>query len=92
VEAQHTPAAVVTASGGTVLQHIEDNQEQVISIMCTHLQIEPKDLLTDDLTSHPEFMKVLTTVAVSVNHYFGVVSIWKCKRNFIKQGSKVHAA
>ena len=31
-------------------------------MMFAHLQIE---LLTDDLTSYPEFMKVLTTVAVA---------------------------
>lgn len=50
MEVQHTPAAVVAASGGMVLQqHIEDNQERAISMMCTHLQIEPSDLLTDDL-------------------------------------------
>ena len=66
VEVQHTPAAVVAASGGMVLQqHIEDNQERAISMMCTYLQIEPSDLLTEDLTSQPEFMKVLTTVAVA---------------------------
>ena len=39
-EVQHTPVAVVAASGGMVLQqHIEDHQERAISMMCTHLQI-----------------------------------------------------
>ena len=93
MEVQHTPVAVVAATAGMVLQqHIEDNQEQAISMMCTHLQIEPSDLLTDDVTSHPEFMKVLTTVAVSTNQYFDVVSVWKSKQGFVKQGSKVHVA
>jgi len=93
VEVQHTPAAVGAASGGTVLQqHIEDNQERAISMLCTHLQIAPNDLLTDDLTSHPEFMKVLTTVAVSTNQYFDVVSVWKNNQSIVKQGSKVHIA
>lgn len=83
--------AVVSASGGTVLQQrIEDNQERAISMTCSHLQIEPDNLLTDDKTSHPEFMKVLTTVAVSANQYFDLVTVWKCKQSFIKQGSKVH--
>ena len=76
MEVQHTPAAVVAASGGMVLQqHIEDNQERTISMMCTHLQIEPSDPLTDDLTSYPEFMKVLTTVAVACKdqHFYSTL-------------------
>ena len=84
-------SSVGAASGRMVLQqHIEDNQERAISMMCTHLQIECNDLLTDDLTLHPEFMKVLTTVAVSTNQYFEIVSVWKSKQSFVKQGSKVH--
>ena len=61
-------------------------------MMCTHLQIEPDNLLTVDLTSHPEFIKVLTMVAVSTNQYFDLVTVWKSRQSFIKQGSKVHMA
>ena len=93
MEVKHTTAAVVAASGGTILQqHIEDNKQRTISMMCTHLKIEPNDLLTDDLTSHPEFMKVLSTVAVSTNQYYDIVLVWKSKQSFVKQGSKVHVA
>jgi len=31
-------------------------------------------------------------VAVSANQYFDLVSVWKCKQSFVKQGSKVHVA
>ena len=51
MEVQHTPAAVVAASGGMVLQqHIEDNQERAISMMYTHLQTELLLLLVVFLT------------------------------------------
>ena len=63
VNVQQTSTAVAAASGGATLQeHIEENQERVISMMCIHLQISPNDLLTDDIKIHPEFMKVLTMV------------------------------
>ena len=38
--------------------------------MCTNLDIPANDLLTEDVTTHCEFMKVLADVAVSVNEYF----------------------
>jgi len=91
VNMQHTSRAVAAASDRTTLQeHIEENQEWVVSTMCTHLQISPNDLLTDDIKTHPEFMKVLTTVAVSINQYYELVSTWKGKQSFVKRKSKVH--
>ena len=46
-------------------------------MICTHLHVALNDLLTDSLTLHPEFVKVLTTVAVSTNHFVHVVLVWK---------------
>ena len=80
-------------SGGAALQeNTEENQRRVVSMMCTHLQISPKDLLTDDIKTHPEFMKVSTTIAVSTNQYYDLVSTWKEKQPFVKRESKVHKA
>jgi len=88
VNVQQTSTGVAAASGGTILQqHIEDNQQRLIAMMCTHLQISPNDLLTDDIKTYPEFMKVLRTVAVSTNKYYDLVSTWKGKQAFVKKES-----
>jgi len=52
------------------MRHIEDSQRIAISVMCTNLNISAGNLLTEDVTTHNEFMKVLADVIISVNEYF----------------------
>ncbi|XP_065905841.1 uncharacterized protein [Dysidea avara] len=57
--------------------------------MCTNLNISACDLLTEDVTTHNEFMKVLADVAISVNEYFELSTVWKGHQSFIKKNSSV---
>ena len=57
--------------------------------MCTNLDIPANDLLTEDVTTHCEFMKVLADVAVSVNEYFEFSMQWEGHQSFVKKNSSI---
>ena len=57
--------------------------------MCTNLDIPANDLLTEDVTTHYEFIKVLADVAVSVNEYFELSMQWKGQQSFVKKNLSI---
>jgi len=71
------------------MRNIEDNQRIAISVMCTNLNISAGNLLTEDVTTHNEFMKALADVAISVNEYFELLTVWKGHQSFSKKNSSV---
>ena len=75
-------------------QHAKRGQAtySITAHLCQILNIEPNDLLSDDVTSHPEFMQALTSVAVSGKEYHHLYSTWKGNQSFSKRGSKVGEA
>jgi len=54
-----------------LMRHIEDSQWIAISVMCTNLNISAGNLLTEDVTTHNEFMKVLADVAIDLAYSEG---------------------
>jgi len=71
------------------MRHIEDSQRIAISVMCTNLNISAGNLLTKDVTTHNEFMKVLADVAIFVNEYFELSTVWKGHQSFSKKNSSL---
>jgi len=69
----------------SLMRHVEEGQQIAISVMCTNLHIAAYDLLTEDVITHQEFMKVLADVAVSVKKYFEVSIQWKGHQSFVKK-------
>ena len=59
------------------MRYIEEGQRNAISVMCTNLDIPANDLLTEDVTTHCEFMKVLARAGAGASS-FSVVKpkIW----------------
>ena len=57
--------------------------------MCTNLDIPANDLLTEDVTTHCEFMKVLADVVASINKYFELSMQWKGHQSFVKKNSSI---
>ena len=85
-----TGAASCSTSGDdNLMRHIEEGQKSAISVMCTNLRIPASDLLTEDVTTHHEFMKVLADVAVSTNEYYKLSMVWKGHQSFAKKHSSI---
>ena len=56
------------------------------------IEINCFDLLSDDVRSHPEFMKMFNSIAVSSKEYFYLFLTWKDNQTFVKSQSKVDEA
>ena len=86
---QVSVGAVSCSSDGDFMRHIEEGQRNAVSVMYTNLDIPANDLLTEDVTTHCEFMKVLADVVVSVNEYFELLMQWKGHQSFVKKNSSI---
>ena len=92
VATQEISTAATAAAGIGVDKLVEDSQCCAITHLCLQIEINYSDLLSDDVRSHPEFMKMLTSIAVSSKEYFYLFSAWKDNQTFVKSQSKVDEA
>ena len=72
--------------------HIKSGQVSVITNMCEKLKISSDELLTKDVTTHQEFMKCLSDVAVNLKMYFTLKSEWQQFKKHCWGISKVQIA
>jgi len=89
VTQQGSTGVASCSTDDNLMRHIEDSQRIAISVMCTTLNISAGNLLAKDVTTHNEFMKVLADVAISVNEYFELSTVWKGHQSFSKKNSSV---
>ena len=51
--------------GYDAVEHIRDGHVSAATHLCRGLHLDPSELLTSDVKSHPEFLQALVSVAVS---------------------------
>jgi hypothetical protein len=66
---------------------IQESQERVISHMCSVMAIDNVSLLTEDVSSHPEFMQALSALAVSYKDFISAFNQYQVGQSFVKADS-----
>ena len=70
-------------------QHVVDGQFALVAYLCSTLEIPKEDLLTEDVVSHPEFMRTLSDVCASYKEYYSLLKTWQANQSFVKKGCKL---
>ena len=73
-------------------QRREENQVRACGFLCTSLGISSTNLLTEDVTTHPEFMRALNSIASSHFKYSPLVKQWEGSASFRKSKSLVYSS
>lgn len=89
VNTQEATAASVLSTKESLQEHISSGQVNAVTFLCQKLGISASDLLSEDIRSHPEFMRALSSLAASSIDYFSLVALWKKRQSFKKSGSVV---
>lgn len=71
---------------------IQEGQETVIKHMLTSIGLTPETVLSQDVLSHPEFMRALASVSASYMTYSSAHIQWKDGQTFSKSTSTVSVA
>ena len=90
VDMQSTSAAAAAAAAGLDVQDkVTEGQMNAVTYLCHQLNVCPNELLTEDIKSHTEFMKALTSVGSSAKIYYSLTLSWQENQSFVKRGSMV---
>ena len=75
---------------------VADGHVNILTFLCQKLDISSTVLLSEDVQSHAEFMRALSSVSASAKTYFTLRSTWDSIKSFTKSGSilsqKLHYA
>lgn len=82
-------SAAAVAHGICTEDFTKDGQYRVVSFFCKQLEVDEPTLLTQDATSHVEFMRELSLVATNFKDYHQLLSAWRQNQKFVKSDSKV---
>ena len=82
-------SAAAAAAGLDVQDKVTEGQMNAVTYLCHQLNVCPNELLTEDIKSHTEFMKALTSVGSSTKIYYSLTLSWQENQSFVKRGSMV---
>nr|XP_057936701.1 uncharacterized protein LOC131134966 [Doryrhamphus excisus] len=87
-----TPTPVALTDESARVKRSEENEVRACAFLCTSLGVTSGKLLTEDVTTHPEFTRALTSIASSHFTYSPLLKQWEGSAYFKKSKSQVSTA
>ena len=81
-----TTTTETLAEEDTRSEHVISQQSSLIKYLCQCLSVDASKLLTNEVTSHPEFMHLLSNISISVKNYNTEYLKWQQRAKFKKKG------
>jgi hypothetical protein len=89
VDVNVSSVASAQSTPESLQDHILGSQINIVTFLCQKLDIPASEPITEDICTHPEFMRALSSVGASLKDYCLNVAEWKQLQSFSKTGSQV---